>query len=155
MIKPSTNLFFYAVCVSLTGCILLPPPRSQYREIHKFAVSCNETGIVAVLTTNTTALNLPGDAGQTPLHLASLNCCSNVVAVLIAKGANVNAHADARETPLHLAAQEGCDDLIKMLVNAGAELNPHDQKGRTPLKRALESRQTTTAALLRQLGASE
>lgn len=100
-------------------------------------------------------LNLPDDAGLTPLHLAAGHCRTNVVALLLEKGAQPNSKAKGGATPLHLASQEGCADAVTMLLTGGAQVNARDDQGRTPLKRAEEWRQDATVQLLRLRGGTE
>jgi ankyrin repeat protein len=138
-----------------SGCFLLPPPHSDYRPIHQYALGCQAHAVEAVLQTNAAAVNLPDDSRRTPLHDAASRNCTNVMAILIHAGAKLEAKDQAGETPLHVAAQEGCSDAVTFLVKAGASINSRDKQGNTPLKRAIAYEQTAVANLLRSLGAKE
>lgn len=137
-----------------SGCVLFHKG-SSYRQIHEYARAGDAVSVAADLSKYPGDLNLPDDAGLTPLHLAALNCRTNVLAVLLAKGAEVNREAKDDTTPLHVAAQEGCLDAVKMLVAKGAKINARDSQGRTPLKRAELWHQNAVAELLRQKGGTE
>jgi len=136
------------------GCVLFHK-HSAYRPIHQYAIAGDAAGVAGELAKNSGDLNLPDDAGLTPLHLAALHCHTNVVALLLAKGAKVNPKGKDDATPLHLAAQEGCTDAVTMLLAKGANVNARDDQGRTPLKRAELWHRDAIAELLRQHGATE
>src|SRR5579864_2103939 len=85
-----------------SGCFLLPPPHSDYRPIHQYALGCQAQAVEAVLQTNAAAVNLPDDSLRTPLHDAASRNCTNVMAILINAGAKLEAKDQAGETPLHV-----------------------------------------------------
>jgi cytochrome c len=137
-----------------SGCILFHK-RSAYGHIHEYAKSGDVAAIAQDLLAYPDDLNLPDDAGLTPLHLAVLHCHTNVIVFLLANGADVNREAKDDTRPLHLAAQEGCVDAIATLLDKGAKINAPDHQGRTPLKRAELWHQNAAAELLRQRGGTE
>jgi ankyrin repeat protein len=145
-------LIFAVLC---EGCFLIPPARSAYRPIHQYAEAGDAAQVAADLATNSSDLNLPDDAGLTPLHLAAAHCHTNVIALLLKKGASVNKKGRGGATPLHLAAQEGCVDAVTLLLAGRAKINARDDAGRTPLKRAEEWHQDAVVQLLRQHGGAE
>jgi ankyrin repeat protein len=146
---------FSAACLVLTAGCFHTPPHSAYRPIHRYAIDGDAVGVAAELAKNPGDLNLPEDAGLTPLHLAAGHCRTNVVALLLDKGAKLNVKAQGGATPLHLAAQEGCADAVTMLLDKGANVNARDDQGRTPLKRAEEWHQEAVAQLLRGHGGTD
>ncbi|HZL44998.1 MAG TPA: ankyrin repeat domain-containing protein [Opitutaceae bacterium] len=137
------------------GCFLFPAARSTYRSIHEYAIAGDAAGVADDLNRTPSDLNLPDDAGQTPLHLATVHCRIDVVKLLIAKGADLNRKAKGGATPLHLAAQEGCADAVTALLAAGAEVNPRDDQGRTPLGRAKEWNKPAVVPLLQAHGGTD
>jgi ankyrin repeat protein len=145
----------FALLFLAAGCSLFPPPHSDYRPIHQYALGCNAEAVQAILQTNSAAVELADDSHRTPLHAAASRNCTNVVAVLLHSGAKLEAKDQAGETPLHVAAQEGWVDCVKMLVQAGAKINARDNQGYTPLKRALAYEQQDVVNLLRSMGAQE
>lgn len=149
------NLVTLAIFLFSAGCFVLPPPHSDYRAIHQYALACEVGGVQAILSTNPTAVNLPDDSKRTPLHDAASRNCTNVIAMLLEAGAKLESRDQAGETALHVAAQEGCTDAVAMLVKAGAAINARDKSGYTPLKRAMLYQQPAATALLRSLGAKE
>ncbi len=130
-------------------------PHSGYRAIHQFAINGDAAGITAELAKFPDELNLPEDNGLTPLHLAALNCHTNVVLLLLDQGADINVTAQDLATPLHLAAQEGCTDAVTVLLDHSAQVNLRDSQGRTPLMRAEQWHQDATAQILKQRGGTE
>jgi ankyrin repeat protein len=144
-----------AFCTMMSsGCCHSHGP-SKFRTIHQFAIDGDVTGVATRLRANPSDLNLPDDFGQTPLHLASIHCRTNVVALLLDKGANIEARAKGGPTALHLAAQSGCITVATMLLSKGANVNSRDGEGRTPLRRALQWHQDSMAALLRKHGGGD
>jgi ankyrin repeat protein len=143
-----------ALALSCEGCFLFHQ-RSAYRPIHEYAKAGDAVHVDQDLSKNPGDLNLPDDAGLTPLHLAVLHCHTNVVMLLLDRGAKVNRQAKDEATPLHLAAQEGCAGAVKVLLAKGAKVNARDDQGRTPLKRAGLWHQSAVAELLRQHGGTE
>jgi ankyrin repeat protein len=143
-----------ASSIALSGCVLFHKDTS-YGHIHEYVLAGDADAVAKDLSEHPNDLNLPDDAGLTPLHLAAAHCQTNVIAVLLAKGAKINAKAKDDATPLHLAAQEGCTAAVAMLFAHNAKVNARDAQGRTPLKRAEEWRQNDIAEILRQHGGVE
>lgn len=141
MKSPSQNFLRTTILTSIVagicaGCFLIPTQHSRHSPIHDFARDGNLALLIQDLSTNSSDLNLPDDAGLTPLHLAALHCHTNVIGFLLQKGAKVNRTAQDGTTPLHLAAQEGCIDGVTQLLRAGANVNIKDNQNRTALDRA-------------------
>jgi cytohesin len=137
-----------------TSCCLFHHP-STYGPVHQYAKSGDATSLAEELAVHPDALNLPDDAGLTPLHLAAAHCRTNVVSLLLEKGADIDRKAKGGTTPLHMAAQEGCAEAVTLLLAKGAAVNARDDERRTPLKRAQQWHQDAVAALLRQRGGTE
>jgi len=150
-----TAILTVALAIACAGCFLIPLSHSSYRPIHEFAASGNVAAVAQDLATNSCDLNLPDDAGRTPLHLAATHCRTDVVLLLLNKGARVDAKAVGGATPLHLAAQGGCADVVNLLLAKGAKVNARDDQKRTPLDRAVEWHQDAVVQLLRQHGGTE
>jgi ankyrin repeat protein len=141
-----------ALAIACAGCFLIPPAHSKNRPIHEYAADGNVPAVVQDLATNSHDLNLPDDAGRTPLHLAATHCRINVVLLLLDKGAKINVKAAGGATPLDLAAQEGCADVVNLLLVKGAKVNTRDDQGRTALDRAVQWHRDAIAELIRQHG---
>jgi len=142
------------LAVGGTGCFHAPH-HSAYREIHAAARDGDAAQVAGDLAQNPGDLNLPDDAGLTPLHLAASSCHTNVVVLLLDQGAQIDCPAKDGATPLHLAAQEGCAEGVDLLLARGAELNARDDRKRTPLVRAEQWHQDAVVQLLRQHGGTE
>jgi quinoprotein dehydrogenase-associated probable ABC transporter substrate-binding protein len=74
-----------------------------------------------------------GDAGYTPLMLATANHAQELVQALIEKGADVNAHNAGGVTALMIAAASGRADMVELLVRAGANVQAQTDRGETAL----------------------
>jgi quinoprotein dehydrogenase-associated probable ABC transporter substrate-binding protein len=74
-----------------------------------------------------------GDAGYTPLMLATAAHANTVVQALLGKGADVNAKNGGGVTALMIAAANGRDDLVEMLVRAGADVKARTERGDTAM----------------------
>jgi ankyrin repeat protein len=64
----------------------------------------------------------------------------------------VNAKGVHNKTPLHLAAGNGHKAVVELLLGHGADFTLRDHSNLTPLDRALESKHTDIAELLRKKG---
>ncbi|KAB1201629.1 hypothetical protein CJ030_MR0G002603 [Morella rubra] len=75
--------------------------------------------------------------GETPLHMAAKNGCSDAAQLLLAHGAYIEAKANNGMTPLHLAVwyslrAEDCS-TVKILLEFNADCNAKDNEGMAPL----------------------
>jgi ankyrin repeat protein len=145
-----TAILATLLAMACAGCVLFAPPPGTYRPIHEYAAAGNVAAVTQDLATNSGDLNLPDDAGRTPLHLAATHCQTEVVQLLLDKGARIDAKATGGATPLHLAAQAGCAEVVSLLLAKGAKVNARDDQGRTPLDRAQQWQQTNIVSLLEQ-----
>lgn len=143
-----------AMVIICAGCAQ-PLKHSAYRDIHAAARDGDALQVAADLTQNPGDLNLPDDAGLTPLHLAASYCRTNIVVLLLDKGAKLDPTEKNGATPLHFAAQEGCTDAVKLLLDRGANVNARDKQGRTPLTRSSQWHQDSVGVLLRARGGLE
>ena len=67
----------------------------------------------------TSTVERDGQGGWTPLHLAVVECRTDVVRVLVEAGADLTARTEHFRTPLHLALQF-CPALVPLLRELGA-----------------------------------
>jgi ankyrin repeat protein len=74
-----------------------------------------------------------GDAGYTPLMLATANHAQGMVQALIRKGADVNARNSGGITALMIAAANGRADMVELLMQAGANVKAQSERGDTAL----------------------
>jgi quinoprotein dehydrogenase-associated probable ABC transporter substrate-binding protein len=74
-----------------------------------------------------------GEAGYTPLMLASANRAAALARALIQKGADVNARNSGGVTALMIAAANGSADMVELLVRAGANTKAQSDRGDTAL----------------------
>ncbi|XP_051818348.1 transient receptor potential cation channel subfamily V member 5 [Antechinus flavipes] len=83
-------------------------------------------------------------AGQTALHMATVNQNTNLVRALLAHGANVSARVTGKafhqnklfyfgEHPLSFAACMGNEEIVRLLIEFGANIRAQDHLGNTVL----------------------
>jgi ankyrin repeat protein len=148
-------MLIMTVMVMICAGCAQPLEHSAYRDIHAGARDGDVTQVAADLAQNPDDLNLPDDAGLTPLHLAATSCHTNVVVLLLDKGAKIDPTEKDGATPLHFAAQEGCVDAVQLLLDRGANVNARDKQGRTPLTRSEQWHQDAVGVLIRARGGSK
>uniref|UniRef100_A0A1A9VK18 ANK_REP_REGION domain-containing protein n=1 Tax=Glossina austeni TaxID=7395 RepID=A0A1A9VK18_GLOAU len=79
-------------------------------------------------------VNIVGEDGKTPLHLAVLLNKTEMVKILIDYSKNVNIVDEDGKTPLHLAAANDHKEVVEVLLKAeGINVNAVDEDGKTPL----------------------
>ncbi|KAG6772091.1 hypothetical protein POTOM_023487 [Populus tomentosa] len=75
--------------------------------------------------------------GETPLHMAAKNSCSEAARLLLAHGAIIEAKANNGMTPLHLAVWYSIrvedHSTVKTLLEYNADCSAEDNEGMTPL----------------------
>jgi ankyrin repeat protein len=77
-------------------------------------------------------VNIVGEDGKTPLHLAVLLNKTEMVKILIGYSENVNIVDEDGKTPLHLSAQNNNKEIVDALIRAKANVNIKDKDGKTP-----------------------
>ncbi|KAL4974439.1 hypothetical protein BDW66DRAFT_139821 [Aspergillus desertorum] len=77
-------------------------------------------------------LNVPDNAGNTPLQIAALEGCAPIVEFLIAAGCEVETCNIDKDTPLIDAAENGHEDVVKILLAAGANPRAVNSQGNEP-----------------------
>jgi ankyrin repeat protein len=156
--KTKTNFSLRAALAVITvalcslGC---QPQHDLYRDIHAAARAGDVSEVTADLAQNPSDLELPDNAGFTPLYLAAAACQTNVVALLLDKGAKIDIRAKDGSTPLQEAAQQGCQGCVLLLLDRGATVNIRNNQGKTPLGSAELWHQDAIVELLRQHGGKE
>lgn len=78
-------------------------------------------------------IDVPDNAGNTPLQIASLEGLANVVQLLLTAGCDTNCKNIDMETPLIDAVENGHLDVVQMLLNAGLDPRQSNAKGEEPL----------------------
>lgn len=78
-------------------------------------------------------LNIPDNAGNTPLQIASLEGKSNIVQLLLDAGCDITCKNTDMETPLIDAVENGHLDVVRMLLKAGLDPRQSNAKGEEPL----------------------
>ena len=94
-----------------------------------------------------------GEAGYTPLMLASANDAQGLAQALLGKGADVNAHNSGGVTALMIAAANGRAEMVELLMHAGANINAQTERGDTALSIARAKGDQKVIKLLDESGA--
>lgn len=68
--------------------------------------------------------------GQTPLHLAAMNCRFETLDALLDAGAKPNALNKHGETALHRAVIRGCFSAVASLIEAGVDISVKNKDGK-------------------------
>jgi ankyrin repeat protein len=119
-------------------------------------------------------VNVSAADGQTAVHVAVRESCSDVLRTLLARNAKPDPRTKEGLSPLHLAAANGTGehmqetfvDMVRQLVKAGADVNARlesgvflwdveHKKGETPLDLALKHRMKDVANELKRHGGKQ
>jgi len=92
-----------------------------------------QQGAIALLAAGAQPGRPIGEAGYTPLMLASANDARALARALIDKGADVNARNSGGVTALMMAAANGRADMVELLMGAGANAQAQTDRGDTAL----------------------
>jgi len=77
-------------------------------------------------------LNVPDNAGNTPLQIASLNGEAPIVEFLLKAGCDIDTHNIDKDTPLIDAVENGHIEVVKLLLDAGANPRTLNASGDEP-----------------------
>ena len=77
-------------------------------------------------------LNVPDNAGNSPLQIAALEGFVDIVRFLVEKGAQVDSRNIDKETPLIDAVENGHLEVVKLLLDCGANPRLGNAKGDEP-----------------------
>lgn len=78
-------------------------------------------------------INIPDNAGNTPLQIAALEGHVKIVQILLEAGCDINCKNIDMETPLIDAVENGHLEVVKMLLDAGLDPRQSNAKGEEPL----------------------
>ena len=78
-------------------------------------------------------IDIPDNAGNTPLQIASLEGLADVVQLLLDAGCDTNCKNIDMETPLIDAVENGHLEVVQLLLNAGLDPRQSNAKGEEPL----------------------
>lgn len=118
------------------------------------SVKSGSVEAVSAFITEGVDINVKGNVGRTPIHLASMLGFHGIIELLISRGADVNVVDDNGATPLHVALKWfGMEEAVKKLLAAGAKPNIKDNSGVTPLFQAMISNNEKIVKMLISYGA--
>ena len=78
-------------------------------------------------------LDIPDNAGNTPLQIASLEGKAKIVQLLLEAGCDINCKNIDMDTPLIDAVENGHVDVVRLLLKAGLDPRQSNAKGEEPL----------------------
>lgn len=87
---------------------------------------------VAKLAERPEDLNVPDNAGNTPLQIASLEGCAPIVKILLDAGCDIETKNIDKDTPLIDAVENGHLDVVNLLLEAGANPRTLNAEGDEP-----------------------
>ncbi len=106
---------------------------SFHDRLMKIAVLGGNFDIVEFVLKNGANVNIRGDGGMTPLHLACERSNEAMVELLLQNGANINVLDFRMMSPLHYACKTPTPSIVHRLVVHGASVNLQGELGRSPL----------------------
>jgi len=119
------------------------------------AILKGDTEVVELLLKEGPDLNLAGEDGLTPLHIAARMGLDKIVELLLKYGAKPNGEREDGLTPLHIAAGLGHYKIVELLLRYKANLNPVSITGITPLYNAADKGYEKIVELLLKHGANK
>ncbi len=147
MKKVSVILLLFAIIFSMASA-------ARAEAIHAVAGGSDQKKLQEVVESDPKKINLPDQAGLTPLHYAAYHGKDENVIYLISKGAKINAVEKLKNTPLHLAVFQNQVKVVKILLEKGADINLKNGKGWTPLHWAADLGNNEIVLLLLKKGAN-
>ncbi len=120
-------------------------PQSGITALH-VAVQRGNAEIVRLLIKRGARVNIPDNAGDTPLHAMALNYNyrenhEQIIDILLRAGADINRKNNRGRTPLHKAAIYNERTVVRDLLKYHAALNLQDDDGNTALNLAVRNLQ--------------
>lgn len=134
----NTGVFFLSAdAAAVSRCLKVKNPnaRSQkgFTPLHWATAWSTTPAVVKALLDAGAELNVRGENGLIPLHMAAVSKNPAVVTALLEAGANLNAQNEEKLTPLHLAAAKSkTPAVVKALLDAGADPTAKDKWSKTP-----------------------
>lgn len=135
------------------------PARAQFSDSYNFlkAVKDKDGGKATEFLDkpgNTVVNTRELDSGDTALHIVTRRGDISWVGFLVGKGANLNLKDREGNTPLMLATIARWTEGVSLYAKLKADTNAQNRLGETPLLRAVQNRDSATAKLLIDAGAS-
>jgi ankyrin repeat protein len=110
--------------------------------------------VAQLLMEHGASVHVRNKKSQTPLHLASGWCHSDVLASLLKLGADVDSRDSDDMTPLlHALVHWNHSPAVKLLLEHGASAHVRNKSGQMPLHLASQSRRSDVVTLLLNSGA--
>ena len=117
------------------------------------AANHNTYEIVRVLLERGECVDVYSEAGQLPLHFASIHQDSRILDAIASRTADINAVTKDEEicTAMHYACHIGRPNHVAVLISHGADPMIVDGRGRNAIEMADESGNSEIADMLRSL----
>ncbi|XP_071156052.1 serine/threonine-protein kinase TNNI3K-like [Mytilus edulis] len=107
--------------------------KNQFAAIHLATYKGDIECVQYLLEHDNVDVNLPGNSGITPLHIAAMCGHSEITSLLLENGGLINKGDAVKFSPLHLASNFGQDKVVELLISCGADINISGGVGDRPL----------------------
>lgn len=124
----------------------------RWTALHHAVYQNNGDIMVKIIRKDPSLMNVPTNAGFTPLMTAIWQGNKPMVDVLVGLGSKLDVRDTGGNTPLHLAVSRNQYSIAKELLEGGTDPNIENAKGWTPMDNALSDNNTDMAHLLLYYG---
>lgn len=104
--------------------------------------------VKTIIASEPDLLNRPDTSGQLPIHIAFIECATQIAQFLLDSGASIHAQGFHSWQPLHIAASIGSIEMTNLALDRGAEINALTGTLQTPL---LKASSTSSVEVIRRL----
>ncbi|XP_067625980.1 ankyrin-3-like [Eurosta solidaginis] len=135
------------------NCMCTSTRKKCYAPLH-FAVENGSREVITLLLSRGANVDVKGEDGITPLHIAAKKGYIHIAEDLLKHGACTHSFTlKEGYTPLHFASELGNEEAVKLFLNKGADINASTNGNLTPLHIATKTKREIVVKLLLQHGA--
>ncbi|XP_067623198.1 ankyrin-3-like [Eurosta solidaginis] len=135
------------------NCMCTSRWKKGYAPLH-FAVEKGSKEVITLLLSRGANVDVKGEDGITPLHIAAKNGYIHIAEDLLKHGACTHSFTlKEGYTPMHFASKLGNEEAVKLFLNKGADINASTNGNLTPLHIATKTGHGLVVKLLLQRGA--
>ncbi|XP_060080735.1 serine/threonine-protein kinase TNNI3K-like [Ylistrum balloti] len=107
--------------------------KNQFSALHLATYKGDTECVQYLLDHDKVDVNLAGNSGATPLHIAAKCGHAEITSALLESGAKVNVEDAVKFSPLHVACNFGQERVVELLISHGADVNISGGVGDRPL----------------------
>merc|ERR1711907_421744 len=140
---------------SLVAALLLTIAYAESHDVHRSVQGGDLEGVKRAIAADSSALNVIGPGGQSPLMHAVLGGKTEITKFLLENGADTSIAEKDGYTPMHGAGFQGRAEIAKLLIAHGLDPSDMHEDGYTPLHRAcwgVSTGHTETVKVLLEAG---